>query len=378
VVDGQPDAEDILREINYGSLSTGYSGQSPERLRLHMEHQADFDRTTLKASSGPCAGEYYGLPWPCWGTPELKHPGTHILYDTSKHVMEGGGTFRARFGVEKDGVNLLAEGSWSVGSEIEDGYPEFTYGMLKKLGWHTDLTEAERTVIEKIGGANPDGVSWATDLSTGIIRVALKHGCSPFGNAKARAVAWNLPDPVPVHREPIYTSRRDLVEQYPTLDDRRDFRMAHLGKSVQARDVSKDFPIILTSGRLVEYEGGGEETRSNKWLAELQQEMFVEVNTQDAARLGVKDGGQVWVHGPEGNSRARMKALVTDRVGPGVAFMPFHFAGFWEGESQRSAYPPGTDPIVLGESVNALTTYGYDPVTYMQETKCTLCRIVAA
>jgi formate dehydrogenase major subunit len=106
--------------------------------------------------------------------------------------------------------------------------------------------------------------------------------------------------------------------------------------------------------------------------------MFVEVNTQDAARLGVKDGAQVWVHGPEGNSRARMKALVADRVGPGVAFMPFHFAGFWEGESQRSAYPPGTDPIVLGESVNALTIYGYDPVTYMQETKCTLCRIVAA
>ncbi len=378
VVNGQPDPEDILREINYGSLSTGYSGQSPERLRLHMEHQADFDRTTLKASTGPCAGEYYGLPWPCWGTAELKHPGTHILYDTSKHVMEGGGTFRARFGVEKDGANLLAEGSWSVGSEIEDGYPEFTYGMLKKLGWHTDLTDAERTVIEKIGGANPDGVSWATDLSTGIIRVALKHGCSPFGNAKARAVAWNLPDPVPVHREPIYTSRRDLVEQYPTLDDRRDFRVAHLGKSIQAKDVTKDFPIILTSGRLVEYEGGGEETRSNKWLAELQQDMFVEVNTQDAARLGVKDGGQVWVHGPEGNSRARMKALVTDRVGPGVAFMPFHFAGFWEGESQRSAYPPGTDPIVLGESVNALTTYGYDPVTYMQETKCTLCRIVAA
>ncbi len=66
--------------------------------------------------------------------------------------------------------------------------------------------------------------------------------------------------------------------------------MPHLGKSVQAKDVSKDFPIILTSGRLVEYEGGGEETRSNKWLAELQQEMFVEVNTQDAARLGVKDG----------------------------------------------------------------------------------------
>ena len=56
VVNGQPDAEDILREINYGSLSTGYTGQSPERLRLHMEHQADFDRTTLQATQGAVRG----------------------------------------------------------------------------------------------------------------------------------------------------------------------------------------------------------------------------------------------------------------------------------------------------------------------------------
>ena len=73
-----------------------------------------------------------------------------------------------------------------------------------------------------------------------------------------------------------------------------------------------------------------------------------------------------------------MKALVTERVGPGVAFMPFHFSGHWEGRSQRAAYPAGTDPIVLGESVNAVTTYGYDPVTFMQETKVTLCQIRAA
>jgi hypothetical protein len=28
-------------------------------------------------------GDYYGLPWPCWGTPEFKHPGTAILYNTN-------------------------------------------------------------------------------------------------------------------------------------------------------------------------------------------------------------------------------------------------------------------------------------------------------
>jgi formate dehydrogenase major subunit len=128
----------------------------------------------------------------------------------------------------------------------------------------------------------------------------------------------------------------------------------------------------------VEYEGGGEETRSNRWLAELQQDMFVEINTRDAAARGIKDGQFVWVDGPESSAKARMKALVTDRVAPGVAFMPFHFSGWFEGVDLRRRYPTGTDPIVLGESANAVTTYGFDPVTGMQETKCTLCQIRAA
>jgi formate dehydrogenase major subunit len=187
---------------------------------------------------------------------------------------------------------------------------------------------------------------------------------------------------VPVHREPIYTPRTDLIAQYPTLPDRRGFRLPHLGQTVQARSnqVAPNFPIILSSGRLVEYEGGGEETRSNKWLAELQQDMFVEINPRDAAARNIRDGGWVLVTGPEmpAGKSTRMKALVTERVGPGVAWMPFHFAGWFMQEDQRGKYPSGTDPIVLGESVNAVTTYGYDPVTFMQETKVTLCQIRAA
>lgn len=385
----KPTPESILREINRGCISIGYTGQSPERLKLHMANQHLFDKVTLKATTGPVAGDTYGLPWPCWGTAQIRHPGSHVLYNANKHVKEGGGVFRARFGVERNGVSLLADGSYSVGSEIRDGYPEFTYGVLRRLGWDSELTAEEVATIRRINPTTPDAVSWAIDLSMGIIRVALEHGCSPYGNAKARAVAWDLPDPVPIHREPIYTPRRDLVvgtqggpPVYPALADRRDFRLPHLGKSIQDRNaeqnVQQRFPIILTSGRLVEYEGGGEETRSNKWLAELQQNMFVEVNPQDAQRLNIREGQDVWVYGPENNSKARVKAMVTPRVGVGVAFMPFHFSGFWEGNSQRGNYPPGTDPIVLGEAVNALTTYGYDPVTMMQETKVTLCRIEPA
>jgi formate dehydrogenase major subunit len=347
-----------------------------------MANQNLFDVVTLRASSGEVAGDYYGLPWPCWGTPEQRHPGTHTLYNTNLHVKDGGGTFRARFGVERNGATLLAEGSYSLGSEIKDGYPEVTLGVLKKLGWDGDLTEAERATIIQIGGNAPDTVSWQTDLSGGIQRVCIAHGIMPYGNAKARAVAWNLPDPVPVHREPIYTQRPDLVAKYPTLPDYRAFRMTNIGGTVQQRAVdlgiAKNFPIILTSGRIVEYEGGGEETRSNPWLAELQQDMFVEINTDDAAARGITDGAWVWVTGAESASKTRVKALVTERVGRGVAFMPFHFAGWFQGVDQRSKYPKGADPIVLGESVNTLTTYGYDPVTFMQEAKVTLCQIAKA
>jgi formate dehydrogenase major subunit len=45
---------------------------------------------------------------------------------------------------------------------------------------------------------------------------------------------------------------------------------------------------------------------------------------------------------------------------------------------QRSKYPRGADPIVLGESVNIITGYGYDPVTGMQEPKAMLCQVRAA
>ena len=104
-------------------------------------------------------------------------------------------------------------------------------------------------------------------------------------------MVWNFPDPVPLHREPLYTPRRDLVAQYPTWADRKLNRLPLLYKSIQDKDFATDFPIILTSGRLVEYEGGGDETRSNKWLAELQQNMFVEVNPFDANNVGIRDGG---------------------------------------------------------------------------------------
>jgi len=370
VTNDEPIVEDVLREINRGAWTIGYTGQSPERLKLHAQYRRTFNTTTLRAEGGPLDGEYYGLPWPCWGKPEMKHPGTPLLYDPSKSVAEGGLVFRAGFGVERNGVSLLADGVYSKGSEIKDGYPEFTSDLLKKLGWWDDLTPEEKREAE--------GKNWKTDLSGGIQRVAIKHGCAPFGNGKARCVVWEFPDPVPLHREPLYTPRFDLVAKYPTFADRKAFhRLPTLYASIQGKDHSKQYPLAFISGRLVEYEGGGEETRSNAWLAKLRPYMFVEINPADANNLGVKDGDWVWLEGAEGG-RIKIKAMVVPRVGQGVVWTPFHFGGWFEGKDLVDKYPEGTAPYVRGEACNTATTYGYDCVTQMQETKATLCRITRA
>ncbi len=369
----EPTPESILKEVNRGTWTIGYTGQSPERLKLHMKNMSTFDVKTLRARGGPCDGEYFGLPWPCWGTPELKHPGSPNLYDPSQHVMDGGGCFRARFGVEHDGESLLAaDGSYPKGGDLTSGYPEFDHVLVKKLGWWDELTDAEKKAAE--------GKNWKTDSSGGMIRVVMKnHGCYPFGNARARAVVWNFPDPVPQHREPLYSPRPDMVAKYPTHADKKAFwRLPTQFKSIQDKNIAdkiaEKFPLTLTSGRLVEFEGGGDETRSNPWLAELQQECFIEMNPKDANDRRIIDGEYVWVQSPTG-AQISVKTLVTDRVGPGLTFIPFHFAGWWQGKDMLEFYPEGAAPIVRGEAVNTATTYGYDAVTMMQETKTTLCQV---
>ena len=307
-----PSPEDILREINRGGWSTGYCGQSPERLKSHMANQNDFDMLTQKATTGPNKGDYYGLPWPCWGTPEFRHPGTPLLYNTNLSIKEGGGTFRARFGVEReetlpDGtkrkVSLLGNGYYSKDSEIKDGYPEFTLGVLKKLGWDKDLTEAELAVINKIDPANARrGV--LGDRSLG--RHPARRDRARLHPLRQRQGARECVRPARRHpdapRADLHAAARagrqvsDAAERQAVPD--AEYRL-HVQKAAVEKGIAKQFPLILTSGRLVEYEGGGEETRSNKWLAELQQDMFIEINPADAAERGIKDGGWVWVTGAE-------------------------------------------------------------------------------
>jgi formate dehydrogenase major subunit len=348
--------EDITREINKGALTIGYNGQSPERIKKHMENWHTFDIETLQAVGGPCDGEYYGMPWPCWTD---EHPGTPILYDISKSVAEGGLPFRNRFGdvatyvmSGREEIQLAEKGVCNPGSEVEGGYPEF------------------KDVVP--------GTNWKTDLSQETIKEAIGRGMAPFGNARARCVVWSFPDQIPIHREPLHSPRPDLIEKYPTYEDKPNhYRVFTKYKSEQNPELVKNFPYVLTTGRMVEHMGGGAETRSNKYLSELQPEMYAEINPRLGNNLGIRDGEMVWIESPEGG-KIKVKAFFTERVDDKTIFMPFHFGGMLAGKSLAGNYPEGHAPYVVGESANVCTNYGYDIITQIQATKDGLCNVSRA
>ena len=360
--------EAATREIANIVKSIGLTGWTPERLKRHQENWDKFDEKTLMGKEGTdVAGEYYGLPWPCWTE---KHPGSPNLYDISKPVMQGGMGFRNRFGLEHNGVNQLAAmGSAPEQGAINGGYPEITKKNIEEvLG--IKLTDEER---EKMGA------TWATDGSGIIAEKCMQKGIAPYGNARARAIVWTFVDQIPKHREPIHSQRQDLAQKYPSFEDKPNhYRVYTKYKSLQqSKDFSKEFPINLVTARLVNFSGAGMETRASKYLSRITPEMFADIHPELAAKHGIKNWDFVWVHSPEG-TKIKVRARIVPSVKPNMIFLPFHWAGYMQGVDMTGNFPEGTRPFAVGESANTVTNYGYDIVTQIPETKGGLCRIERA
>ena len=355
--------EDATNEISRIIKTIGLTGWTADRLKKHTDNWHMFDEVTL-SGYGEMTGEYYGLPWPCWTT---SHSGSPVLYNINKPVKEGGMGFRNNFGLEKDGVDLLAaKGSAPIGSNIKDGYPEITSENIEAVLGIT-LTEDEKAKI---------GKNWKVDKSNIIVQKCMEAGIAPYGNAKARARVWGWADEIPKHREPLHSPRTDLTKEYPSFADKPDhWRVDTRYVSEQTQqDWAKDFPINLVTGRLVNMNGAGMENRASKYLAKLTPEMFCDINPDLAGRYGIRDGSMMWIHSPQG-TKIKVKAHYSHSVSPDRIFIPIHFAGVLEGESLLHKYPDGTAPYAIGESANTVTNYGYDIVTQIPETKGGLCQI---
>jgi predicted molibdopterin-dependent oxidoreductase YjgC len=226
-----------------------------------------------------------------------------------------------------------------------------------------------RKAIEPLGNARPD---WQIicDLAQRVqARLGVNRSKAKFGN-------WDYESPADVMAEiralaPIYGGityeRIDQVGlQWPcrTLDD-PGTPILHVGKFSRglgrfsavdwqpaAEMPDDEYPLLLTTGRVLYHWHGGTMSRRAEGLDEICPEALVEVNPEDAAALGVEHGDLVKVASRRGEVVA--KAEVVDRPIPGVVFMTFHFHE---------------------AAANLLTSAALDPVAKIPELKVAAVRV---
>ena len=115
-----------------------------------------------------------------------------------------------------------------------------------------------------------------------------------------------------------------------------------------------DYPVVLSTGRVLYHWHGGEMTRRAKGLSAVYSEALIEVNPEDALRMGLNGKRRVKVSSRRGSIEA--EAWVTDRVPPGMVYANFHFPE---------------------ASANELTIAALDPVAKIPEYKVCAVKVEA-
>ncbi|WP_319452056.1 MULTISPECIES: bifunctional nitrate reductase/sulfite reductase flavoprotein subunit alpha [unclassified Mycobacterium] len=144
---------------------------------------------------------------------------------------------------------------------------------------------------------------------------------------------------------------------FPTPSRRAVF---HPRPHMDAYELPDDeFPVVLNTGRLQHQWHTMTKTGKVDKLNKLNSGPFVEVHPDDAAALGITDGGRAEVTSRRG--RVVLPAVVTDRVRPGNCFAPFH----WNDEHGEDL------------TINALTSDAVDPMSLQPEFKVCAVRLAA-
>ena len=165
-------------------------------------------------------------------------------------------------------------------------------------------------------------------------------------------IQW--PCPTASHRS---TMRRytDGVFAHP---DGRARLLAHEYQEPAERP-DKEFPMILTTGRVRDQWHTMTRTSKVPVLMKRAPAPFIELHPDDANRFGVADGERITVRSRRGAASAPCR--VTAAIKPGTCFMPFHWGGLW------------------GEAVvNQATVGAYDPISKQPELKFCAVRIEKA
>lgn len=172
--------------------------------------------------------------------------------------------------------------------------------------------------------------------------------------------------PLPTHYEPVESPVRNAL--YPDLDGSPAAIRWRRPENPVNPTGDPRFPLVATTFRLTEHHTAGGMSRTLPWLAELQPEMFAEIDPVLAAARGIEDGGWMTIVTERGEIEAR--ARVTDRIAPLlVDGRPLHQVALpWHW---------GYAGISTGDSANDLGVLSGDPNVSIQESKAFSCDVRA-
>ncbi len=249
--------------------------------------------------------------------------------------------------------------------------------FAEKTGTYTNTERRVQMVhqaIEPIGDAKPD---WQITAEIAKRMIQTSEVLKTSEVSSAPFASWDYPDTTAIMAEinalaPSYGgithARLEAGErlQWPcTNDEHKGTPVLHVGKFARgvgnfnpidhippAEEPSDEYPMVMSTGRVLYHWHGGQMTRRSKGLMDVYGETLVEVNPGDADKMGINGKNRVRVTSRRGSIEAQ--AWVTDRVPPGMVYANFHFPE---------------------ASANELTQAVLDPVAKIPEYKVTAVKV---
>jgi predicted molibdopterin-dependent oxidoreductase YjgC len=194
--------------------------------------------------------------------------------------------------------------------------------------------------------ANRMGASWnyscAEDIFEEVRKVTPSYAGITYARLEKELIQW--PCPNESHPGTQYL-HKDKFSRGLGLLSAIDF-------APPAEDVDPEYPVILTTGRVLQHFHTGTMSRNSRILTEIMNEAFVEMHPIDASDYNISDGETVSLSTRRGS--IRLKAKISERPKPNVVFIPFHFAE---------------------AAANKLTIDALDPTCKIPEFKVCACKI---
>jgi assimilatory nitrate reductase catalytic subunit len=215
---------------------------------------------------------------------------------------------------------------------------EILAGLADRLGARSRISADPAAVFDELARASAGGLA---DYS----------GVTLDRLAAGEALHWPCPDTGSATPHP--GTPRLFGDRFATAEGLARFTVAEHRPPVE--DVDADYPLYLTTGRVLQHYQSGAQTRRVPALVKASPGPFVEVHPDVAVRLGL--GGEATVDVVTRRGRVSVPVRVSDAIRRDTVFMPFHWGG------DRNA--------------NILTNPALDPVSRMPEFKVCAARLEA-